>query len=187
MITRFVPEPDITKINPIFKKAAPMKLYRSERIHEIEESEAFLTAFESAKTRKAGARKAAETKRRELIILVTSIDIQIEDDHNLLSHAISSYNDYKATMIDGLFKIASKRSDQLFLKRISVNYARHHLTRYDEQIEMLYRKVGKKEAYLLLKKRTLDAIAEKYPHLADECRRQAGEGDDIKDPERDSA
>lgn len=179
MITRFAPEPDITKINPRFKNAAPMKLYRPERIHEIEESEAFLKASEQSKGRRAGARKAAETKRRDCIGLVESIEIQIADEPNLLGNAISSYNTYRASVSDGLFKIASKRSDPLFLERISVNYARHHLTGYDSQIELLYRKVGKQEAYLLLKKRTLAAIALKYPHLADECRRQAKEGVEI--------
>lgn len=178
MIAAFAPEPDIIKVNPVFKKAAPMKLYAPDRIHTIEQSEAFITAFETAKGRKVAASKAVQTKKKRLIDIIDSVQIHIEEDTNLLNHAISDYNSYRAQTADGIFKQASKRSNPLFLERICVNYARHNLTRYDELIGHLYKKVGKQEAYRLLKRRTLAAIALQYPDLADECRRQALEADE---------
>ena len=175
LIQLFAPDPDTIRKNPIFAKAAPMKLYAPDRIHEIEESDLFIEAFEKARRRKAGAAKAAATKRSALINLVRKIEIQIDDDRNILENAIESYNEFHIMLDHYDYEPASPSSDPRFLIRIMVNYARHNLTRYDDHIDELYRKVGKAEAYRLLKEKTLIGVGKRYPSLMEECRRQIEE------------
>lgn len=50
------------------------------------------------------------------------------------------------------------------------------MTRYEEELERIFGKVGVNEAYLDLRSKIFDAIAEAYPDLADECHRQDYEG-----------
>lgn len=59
------------------------------------------------------------------------------------------------------------------LKRWIVNYIRHNLIKYDLTLYENKGKVGKDEAYPVLKKAVLDRIAITYPQYADECKRQA--------------
>lgn len=115
MITEYAPEPDINKVNPVFKNAATMKLYAPDQIHTIEQSIAFLNAFEKAKERKLAASKAVQTMKKRLIDIIDSVQIHIEEDANLLNHAISDYNSYRAQTADGICKQASKGSDPQFL------------------------------------------------------------------------
>jgi len=175
LIQLFAPEPDAIRKNPFFAKAAPMKLYAPDRIHEIEGSDLFIEAFEKARRRKAGAAKAAATKRSALLDLVSRIEIHIDDDSNIRQNAIDSYNDFHIMLDHDDYEPATTTSDPRFLQRIMVNYARHNLTRYDDHINELYRKVGKAEAYRLLKKKTLIGVGKRYPSLREECRRQIEE------------
>lgn len=175
LIRLFAPEPDAIRKNPFFAKASPMKLYAPDRIHEIEGSDLFIEAFEKARRRKVGAAKGAATKRTALLDLVSRIEIHIDDDRNIRINAIESYNDFHIMRNHAEYEPALTTSDPRFLQRIMVNYARHNLTRYDDHINELYRKVGKKEAYRLLKKKTLIGIGKRYPSLREECRRQIQE------------
>lgn len=67
---------------------------------------------------------------------------------------------------------ASEHSDPEFLERIRVNYLRHNSCRYEHHLEMIAGRVGTKDAYLEIKEKVLDAIAEVYPWLGAECLRQ---------------
>jgi hypothetical protein len=178
LIADFAPEPDAVKTNPIFKKAAPMKLYAEDRIRQIEQSDEFINAFQKAKGRKRAARKAVQTKKLVLLNLIDQIEIVIMYDPDIQNNAIASYNNFHDEMGHYDYEPAQRTSDPSFLERITVNYARHNLTRYDTLIDRLYRKVGKQEAYRLLKRRTLEGIAIRYPSLAEECRRQMNPRED---------
>ena len=68
--------------------------------------------------------------------------------------------------------MASEDSDDAFLSRIMVNYIRHDLSSYEERLDMLFGRVGKREAYRILLKKIYKAIKKAYPSLADECNRQ---------------
>ena len=149
-----------------------MKLYAEDRITQIEQSDEFINAFHAAKGRRKAAQKAVYTKKTALLNIVDQIEIRIADDPNIQNHAIASYNDFHEEMGHNDYEPARITSDFRFLERITVNYARHNLTRYDAMIELLYRKVGKQEAYRLLKRRTLEAIMIRYPFLVKECKRQ---------------
>jgi hypothetical protein len=72
----------------------------------------------------------------------------------------------------GFGKTGFRSDDEDFLCRITVNYVRHQMTNYEDSLRKIAGKVGTKEAYLHLKSKVLDAIAEAYPELAAECVRQ---------------
>lgn len=57
--------------------------------------------------------------------------------------------------------------------RWAVNYARHHLTKYDEALEEVAGKIGVAEATQAIWRKVYAAVAAAYPELAEECRRQA--------------
>lgn len=71
----------------------------------------------------------------------------------------------------------SLRTRPQFVARISVNYLRHELTSYDGNRDAIRRLTSDpntaSHAGAIIKGRTLAAIAETYPHLAAEARRQA--------------
>ena len=48
------------------------------------------------------------------------------------------------------------------------------MTEYEGHLESNYRKTGKCKAYWIIKSRSLKTIADAYPWLQDECRRQLG-------------
>jgi hypothetical protein len=53
-----------------------------------------------------------------------------------------------------------------------VNYLRHRLSSYEQELARLFGKVGVREAYLEVNDMVYDAIATAYPTLAAECARQ---------------
>ncbi len=55
----------------------------------------------------------------------------------------------------------------------SVADLRHQCTTYDTVLTDLSGRVGRKLAYKIIKKRCLDMIAERYPELAEECKKEA--------------
>lgn len=96
------------------------------------------------------------------------LDVVIRD-------AIDSYNNFHEEILLGIgheYTIATPSSDIKFINRITVNHIRHNLSYYDEQLEKLFGKVGKKEAYFILNKKIYTEIGEVYPNLYHECKRQ---------------
>jgi hypothetical protein len=92
------------------------------------------------------------------------------------AHACENFNGFKEQAAfergDYDFRAATLESDPSFLQRITVNYLRHRLSRYDSELERLFGKVGVRDAYAALNLKVYSAIADAYPELADECRRQ---------------
>jgi hypothetical protein len=64
--------------------------------------------------------------------------------------------------------------DQATRDRRAVNYARHHLSSYDEEVRSVIGLPDAAEAIGEIKRRVLEKIAEQWPELREECRRQAG-------------
>lgn len=77
----------------------------------------------------------------------------------------------------------SVRADPLFMERICVNYLRHALSEYDANRDALRRLTSDpgtaQQVGAIIKGRTLAAIAETYPMLAGEARRQAVRTDQV--------
>ena len=53
-----------------------------------------------------------------------------------------------------------------------VNYLRHELSSYENELNETAGKVGVRDAYLEIKDKVLFAIGDSYPELQNECRRQ---------------
>ena len=75
--------------------------------------------------------------------------------------ACKHYNSYNFDRAFGS-NIASINSDMEFLSRICTNYLRHNMTNYESELEKLFGKVGKYDAYNLLKTKINSAIFDKY-------------------------
>lgn len=175
MIRRLLAEPDATAVNPKYKNAHPMRLYDLSRIEAAEATTEFASSLERATQRSETAKTVADGKRRELVAEVRSVTVRIDaiDIGELTRLAVDSYNartSHKASRAG--HQPATPASDRPFLDRILVNHARHGLTRYDDRLEDLYRRIGKKEAIEAIRRATYRAIAEAWPVLAGECRRQ---------------
>ncbi len=67
-------------------------------------------------------------------------------------------------------------TNPVFLARISVNYLRHMLTSYEDELTRIYGKTGVREAYLELNEKIYEAIGDTYEEvwweLVEECDRQ---------------
>lgn len=150
LVVRLLGEPDI-------RGRYQEKLWSWERVKEIEEKAKALPAVKN------------EVERRRLINVVDSVKIRVNviPLERARKNAMRSYNSRQK----GNFIPATEVSDKDFLDRITVNYLRHNETKYDE-ISRLLKLSSEKEAYSLLRVKTLRKIAEKYPELKKECRRQ---------------
>ncbi len=173
MIKVFLPMPDETKVNPKYASASPMKLYKTARIQQVEASADFVAKKQAADKRKAAAKKATATKQRQMDEYLENLDIEVlrMDKDKLIEEACGAYNEWHWSRSDEDC-YADKNSNPLFLERITVNYLRHCLSRYEEHLAKIEGKVGARDAYSQIKDEVLWAIGFEYDWLADECQRQ---------------
>ena len=176
LIETFLGEPDESRTNPFYKKAAPTKLYDMDRIQEIEATEVFQYEFEKSRKRKSQAEKATITKKvkaeqeyDKILEELAGLELPDLTENELLDLAIKDYN---AMWAGYEFKRACKNDDLDFLYRITVNFVRHNLINYEEVLTQAKNKTGKidllKNAYNLIFKK----IGKKYPWLEAECDEQ---------------
>jgi len=179
-IDKFLGAPDATKTNPMYRSAAPVKLYCRKRVAKIESSKKFKDQRLKNKSKreklKEATKKRMDDKRLDLIVWIELLDINVPrmSEESLYKKACFHYNNMWSDRGE-YDKFASPKSDKQFLNRISVNYLRHCCTKYEETLESMFGKIGNKEGYKLLKVRTLEAIGVMYPYLRDECVRQEEE------------
>lgn len=173
LVAKLLPEPDQIKPNPHHRSGPPMRLYRTDRVAEAEACEAFQEATAALANRRRAAMKGVSTKREKLKANLESVEIKVPrlDERRLIKRACDHYN---ARQIDrgNMDLCASESSDRLFLERITVNYLRHELTPYEDELTNIAGQVGADDARMDIKEKVLDAIAEEYPWLAKECWRQ---------------
>ncbi len=176
LVKKFLPDPDEIKPNPIYKSAAPMKLYKLERVEVVETTDQFKKEMLKTVARKKVAQKVVQKKSNETMEYVDKFHIKVKklSDSYLIKCACDSYNDWHWEKGND-FEQASKDSDPLFLERICVNYLRHEMSHYEQYLDQIFGKVGKFEAYNLIRSRIFAEIARLYPWLAGECQRQDGE------------
>jgi hypothetical protein len=184
LIASYLGEPDGTRRNPRYRSAAPMRLYREDRVVEAEATPHWQAAAARAKVRSQAAHAVADRKRAALLRQVAELPITVRrlPQEKVAPRAITAYNQWRGMLADdsfyrqeryGDFTPASAQSDPAFLERIVVNFLRHRLTFYEEQIEDLCGQVGVDEAIALLRTRIYQEIARVYPrYAAVECDRQ---------------
>lgn len=187
MIKKFLPEPDKTRPNPMFKKGAPVCLYLLERVESIMGTEEFKDYDCKSKARKKSAKQGVETKKRKVIDWINGLLIEIPDFDKevLIEKACEHFNNNKKNQkslydewashhyeeayeneiydLAPDFSMASPKSDEDFIARISTNYIRHECTTYEKQLDKMFGKTGKDIGHDLLKSRINEAIHRKYP------------------------
>jgi hypothetical protein len=152
LIKRFLPPPDKEIPNPIYRSSSSMKLYFLERVNETEQMPEFKEAFDKTIRRKESAQKAADKRRQATIDRINSRPppkIPKMSEEKLLNNAIDHYNSLWENR-DRIDKWASVNDDTGFLNRITVNYIRHVLTDYENQMFELFNHTGKQEARMLI-------------------------------------
>lgn len=124
--------------------------------------------------RKDAAKKGILTKRANLLNYVESVEITVKDidPARILDRACYHWN--RRGIEKGIKDrtVAHVGMDKEFLDRISVNYLRHNHSNYHEILKKIKGKVGTNDAYLVLRKRIFEEIAQKYEWLRPECERQ---------------
>jgi hypothetical protein len=175
MIRDLLGDADQTRPNPYSRKAAPMRLWSLRRVEEAEASQGFAERQAAGKRRSAASSSVADRKREELLdqIYQVPVSVPVMNRDKVIRRACEHYND-RAAWRDEEWT-ASPDADEEFLHRITVNYLRHELTGYEAVLGSLRGLIGRAEASQLIRGRILGAIAEAYPWLAGECRRQKTE------------
>ena len=173
LISHFVPEPHNLRPNYMYRSAAPIKLYKIDIIESIEDTAEFKNLLKGVDKRKKASIKGAKTKREKLLKQIDSVEIQVPilTYNDLLKKAIEHYNE-RQNDIGNYIKLADKKSDKAFLQRIQVNYIRHMLTSYDEELGKIFGKVGVQDAYKEIRNKLFKEISDAYPYLEKECDRQ---------------
>ena len=163
MIDGLLGKPDVTQANPYYRHAAPMKLYRIERVNYVESTPGFFIAKENAEKRKMSSCRAMETKREEARNWARSVFIQVPslDREETVRNAIKSYNDSHFSP----FFTASEDTDWSILRKITLVYIRHKMTDYEKVLEIIHGKVGVDSACDIIQERVHAKIIEVNPWL----------------------
>jgi hypothetical protein len=169
LIRDFAGNPDKTERNPVYKSAAPMRLYLLKRIKRIENTKKFRVASEKSKKRKESALRSADKKRQRTIEYATNLVIRIPifTKEKLIAKACKSYNDFQMLKMmerggDYDYEPATPDSDIKFLSRICTNFLRHKCTKYEKALDNMFGNVGVQEGHDIIKRRVNEAIFETY-------------------------
>ena len=175
LIRKYLEVPDKFCKNPFYSKGSQMHLYRTARVEAFESSTGWVAVLEKIKPRRISATKAVQTKTERLLAAVAQIEIVVPalSLPQVVQDACDAYNHFHNSLnFDHDWSQASVNSDSVFLDRITVNYLRHQLTSYEEELSKTFGKVGVKEAYKIINQKIYAAISESYPVLAQECKWQ---------------
>lgn len=161
--------------NPHYKSGPPARLYNRSEVEQLANSVGKEKLLAKRAKRSEVARKAAERRAAQLIERAEQLVIEVVSipREQLITQACDNYNSLPKRERDGNY--ADQYSDQEFLERITVNYIRHRLTKYEDYLAAIEGEVGVSEAYSIIRERILDKIADVYPWLSDECLRQDSE------------
>lgn len=189
LVERFLGEPDLEVDNPHHRYGYPMKLYRLERVAEVEQTEEWVQGREKAAKRQQAAAKAVKTKNAKIMQYVeqVSIHVQYMDLEVLADRIINRHNRKQERIAERrrlrgkpriyLPMLSREAKSSWLLERHLVNHIRHRLTTYENHLDKMFGQTGKALGYPILKKRVLAEIAKVYPDLAKECQRQSSELD----------
>lgn len=170
LIKKYLPNPDETKTNPYYRSGPKMRLFKIDRVNEIEKKEDFIHDKVKTDKRKESTQDAVLTKKCKLRSYIKDIEIYIPhiEKKSLIKESVDHYNDLHFDQ----GKRAFINDDEVFLNRICVNYLRHEASVYETELEKIKGKTGKIAAYSILKERILEQIAKQYDWLEEECNNQ---------------
>ncbi|MBR5950086.1 MAG: hypothetical protein IKZ87_01485 [Actinomycetaceae bacterium] len=171
-IEEWLPEP-MEVPNPHYKSGPPMLLWYEKDVKRAMRTKRFQRHLEERASRKAAAAKAVETKKRKTAAYVDEMIGKIEV--RAVDVAKSNFEHAVLSGHEDDWGCGPRNKDDVpkhIWQRWAVNYIRHQLTRYDEELYNTKGMVGFSDQYSRYKAAVLDAIAQMYPQFAKECERQ---------------
>lgn len=173
LIDDILGDPDKLKRNPVYRSAAPVKLWDRARVEAAETLEAF-TSYQGRRSKlSAGSKAAAERKRRELFAEIEkmAVHVHILPVETVTKKAVAHWENRQWDR--GNFECDAADASEETKQRWAVNYIRHHLCNYDGELERIAGRIGINDAVSMIRRKVYKAIAVAYPDLAEECSRQA--------------
>lgn len=156
--------------NPYYRNARPMTLYYLKDIKRIEKTKKFKELKEKADKRRESAKKAVNTKIKKVVQLADTFSVTVEridlkelEDETLA--AKQDWYDIQQFNRDSYYFRNAYLAPKEDVERWKVNYIRHNLSNYDEQLEMLKRKTGKLIAYVHYREKLAEEMKRVYPEL----------------------
>ena len=156
-ITKFAGEADKTLRNPVFKKAAPMRLWLKARISRIEKTRRFLAWQIGAEDRKGSAVDGVQTRQSHMEEQVSEAEITIDpgwSEERLKALSLSTHG--------GNYE-GEPRGEWHWNNRTARNTIRHCLTNYEDLWKLINRGKTSEPAYRLLSEKVEALIDATYP------------------------
>lgn len=178
LIAELLPEPQLVN-NPHYRKAAKMKLWKLSDVESAMNSPVFQESLKKRKRYKEAAEKGVATKKAQLkdetdkfleSIKIEHLNIGLIREYAL--KAKQNWYDDNFCMRSNIYYQTTDGADEDTITRWMVNYIRHEMTSYDEQLYHMKGRIGKFDMYHEIHDHILDKIAIVYPELAEECERQ---------------
>lgn len=168
-IDELLPPPKLVD-NPHYKCAAPMQLWDKKIVHQKERTKKFKMYAEKKAKRSKAMQKVIEKKKDETIEIAECLDITVKriDFNELRKLALLDKEIWYE--VTGQYWRAPlvHFADEATITRWELNYIRHNLTNYDEELEKLRGRIGKDIAYCHYKDILMDKIYEVYPEFMQE-------------------
>lgn len=165
-INDILPPPKLVD-NPHYKCASQMKLWEKKVVERKEKTKKFIEYAEKKAKRSQSSQKAVATKKEKTMALLPTFSLEVEriDLDTLKDWTLDEkWNWYisteqydRADFVDCV--------DEGTLLRWELNFIRHNLSNYDEELKKLYGLVGKDELYSKYRNQLMKKIFEVYPDL----------------------
>ena len=155
MIDVFYPTPDLIKAHPLQCFSMPLP---------IEAEPLFRDLYKESIQRKSAANKAVETKRKRLMEYIKTLGITLPDwkPEKAFKEAVNHYNNLWAYRGKDKYILDYKHLDMDTLERITANMFRHRFTKYEEELDRCFGKVGSTEAHDYLRTKINEMVHQKY-------------------------
>lgn len=166
MVRQYLGQPDT--IVRIWRTSHHMHLFDVGRVEQAEAQPEWGARADEAAQRSAAGKARAETAAAKTVEWAQAVEVKVPvmPMEELFDRAKESYEELWAYR--GEMRFADGDNEE-FLHRIAVNYLRHECTKYERLLASSRGEVGRLEAQAVIRERVLDAIADAYPDLEDEC------------------
>lgn len=168
MATKLLENLDYKEVNnPHYKCAAPMTLYYLKDIKRIEKTKKFAQLKEKAEKRKISAKKAVETKINTTMDIADTFSVTVEriDLEDLEEFTLEEKQYWYDNNWNSDYYRNAYSADEETIKRWMVNFIRHNLSDYEEQLEILEGRTGKNKGYWHFKIKLAEEMKRVYPEL----------------------
>ena len=153
MVQKFLGTADGFVQNPHIRTGRPMRLFRSQRVHEVETGEDFRACQNISSIRSIRANQYLNDKAAALVDMANAIEFQIPllDLRNLTAQTEKRFGSYKTAEIQNKNEVAFLMEDA---------------GKSEWSLDQFYWCSGIRAARLVLRRRMLIKIMQNYPHLS---------------------